>query len=362
MEDARQHPSDFLRVAIVAPRIEHLIGGQEVQAELLLRSWRDDPDVEASYVASNPALPEWLERMRYVRTLVRFPLYVARLVRGMRNADVVHIFSTAFSGFVISVVPAYCAARVLGKKVIVNYRSGLARGHLSRSLLARTVLRDADKVLVPSSYLVGVFREFRISAEAIPNIVDSSLFRYRCRSPLRPLLLCSRNLEPWYGIDLVLRAFAVVQKAFPEARLWILGEGSEERAIRNLIAELNLKGVELPGRIPRERIGELYEKADILVNASRVDNMPASLLEAFAAGLAVVSSNAGGIPAIVSHEETGLLSDTEDWKQLASNTIRLLRDPAFARQLTENAYRQSRAYRWDVIRAGWVETYRDICN
>ena len=352
------HP---LRVVIVAPRIQHLIGGQEVQAELLLRLWRDDPEVRATYLASNPELPRWLERVPYLRTLVRFPLYLAQLIRGLQGADVVHIFSTAFSGFLISVVPAYCVARMLGKKVVINYRSGLAQKHMSASTFARKLLRDADKLLVPSAYLVGVFRRFEITAEAIPNIVDSNLFSYRPRGPLRPLLLCSRNLEAWYGIDLVLRAFAEVQKLFPEARLWVLGEGSQENAIRHLIAELNLKGVELPGRIPRERVGEFYDRADILMNASRVDNMPASLLEAFASGLPVVSSNAGGIPTIVRHEETGLLCNTEDWQQLGANVIRLLRDPELARRLTENAYRQSRAYQWEVIRGCWLRTYRELC-
>ncbi|MFZ3341263.1 MAG: glycosyltransferase family 4 protein [Terriglobales bacterium] len=357
--EVSQHP---LRVAIVAPRIQHLIGGQEVQADLLLRLWRNDPEVRVSYLASNPELPPWLESVRYVRTMVRFPRYLAHLIAGLRDADVVHVFSTSFSGFVISVVPAYCVGRFLGKKVLINYRSGLARNHLSASALARSILRSADKVVVPSSYLVGAFHEFQIAAEAIPNVVDTGIFSYRSRSPLRPLLLCSRNLEECYGIDLVVRAFAEVQKAFPEARLFLLGEGSRENAIRRLIADPNVKGVEMPGRIPREHIAEFYNKADILINASRVDNMPVSVLEAFASGLPVVSSNAGGIPTIVRHEETGLLSDTEDWKGLAANVIRLLEDPALAKRLTENAYRQSLTYHWENVRDQWVRSYQELAR
>ena len=354
--------SQPLRVVIVAPRIQHLIGGQEVQADLLLRLWRNDPDVDASYLASNPELPQWLESIRYLRTLARFPLYLAHLTIGLRNTDVIHIFSTSFSGFLISVVPAYCVARLLGKKILINYRSGLARSHLNASSFARNILRNADKVLTPSSYLVGVFSEFQIKAEAIPNVIDMKIFSYRSRSPLRPILLCSRNLEECYGIDLVLRAFAAIQEPFREARLFLLGEGSEENAIRHLIADLNLKNIEMPGRISRDRIGEFYDKADILINASRVDNMPVSILEAFASGLPVVSSNAGGIPAIVCHEDSGLLSDTEDWRQLAANAVRLLEDPALAQRLTENAYRQSLIYHWEAVRDQWLRVYRDLAE
>lgn len=349
-----------LRVVIVAPRIQRLIGGQEVQADLLLRLWRDDPALHISHVAANLQLPRWLDCIPYLRTIVRFPLYLAELVLGLREADVAHIFSAAFSSFLISTVPAFCVSRILGKKVLVNYRSGLAKKHLSASWIARRILQRADKVLVPSAYLVEVFREFHVMAQAIPNLVDLTLFSYRARDPLRPFLLCSRNLEPRYGIDLVLRAFSEVQKAFPEARLWVLGEGSQENAIRRLIAELNLTGVEMPGRVARENVGRFYDKADILVNASRVDNMPVSILEAFASGLPVVTTDAGGIPYIVRHEQTGLVSNTEDWRQLAANVIRLLHDSTLARRLTENAYQQSFTYHWGTVRQHWLRLYREL--
>ena len=348
------------RVVIVAPRIEHLVGGQEVQAQLLLRMWRNDPALEVSYVGTNLQLPRWLERIPYLRTLVRFPFYLGSLFAGLREADVVHIFSGSFSSFLISTVPAYCVSRMLRKKILINYHSGFGRQYLAASWIARNLLRRADKVLVPSSYLVAVFRDFGIEAQAIPNLIDVTQFSYRLRRPLRPLLLCSRNLESHYGIDIVLRAFAEVQKSFPDARLWLLGEGSQEQAIRRLIANLNLSGVEMPGRVARERIGQFYDRADILINASRVDNMPVSILEAFASGLAVVTTNAGGIPCIVHHEENGLLSNPEDYKQLAANVIRLFREPELVQQLTENAHRQSLSYHWDALREDWLRAYREL--
>jgi len=349
-----------LRIVIVAPRIEHLIGGQEVQAQLLLHLWSHDPALEVSYLATNLQLADWLERVPYLRTIVRFPLYLTELLAGLPESDVVHIFSASFSSFLISTVPAYCVSRIFRKKTIINYRSGLADRHMRTSRIACIILRHADRVLVPSPYLIEVFREFHIAACAIPNVVDLSVFSYRPRISLRPLLLCSRNLETHYGVDTVLRAFAEIKKSFSDARLWILGEGSQETAIRRLIANLNLEGVEMPGQVPRECISRFYNQADILINASRVDNMPVSILEAFASGLPVVSSNAGGIPYVVRHEQTGLLCDPEDWKQLAANVIRLLQHPELTQRLTENAYRQSFSYHWDGIRQEWLRVYRGL--
>jgi glycosyltransferase involved in cell wall biosynthesis len=347
-------------VAIVAPLIRDKIGGHEVEADLLLRLWRDDPALHISHIPTNLALPQWLERVPYLRTMARFPIYLATLLAGLREADVAHIFSAAFWSFLIAAAPAIWVSRIFGKKILVHYHSGLAQRHLSASWMARTILRRADKLVVPSPYLVEVFREHGLAAQAIPNLVDLTLFSYRARNPLRPLLLCSRNLESCYGIDLVLRAFAEVQRPFPNARLWILGEGSQENAIRRLIAELNLTGVEVPGSVSRENIGRFYDQADILINASRVDNMPVSILEAFAAGLPVVTTDAGGIPYIVRHEQTGLLSATEDSKQLAANVIRLLDDSALARRLAENAHEQSHTYHWSTVREHWLRVYREL--
>jgi L-malate glycosyltransferase len=348
------------RVALVAPRIQHKHGGQEVQADLLLRLWRDDPDLRISYIPTDLALPVFVERVRYLRTMVRFPIYLLTLLSGLREADVVHIFSASFWSFLIATAPAICVARLLGKKVLIHYHSPLGESHLRASFIARSIMQRVDMVVAPSGFLVEAFRKFDVKAQAIPNVVDLSAFSYRARNTVRPLLLCSRNFEARYGVDVVLRAFADVQKAFPEARLYLAGEGPEEGALRRLIAQLNLREVEMPGRVTRENIGRVYDRADIFINAPRIDNMPVSILEAFAAGLPVVTTDAGGIPYIVRHEETGLVSPTEDSKQLAASVIRLLQYPTIARELAQNAYQQSFAYHWNAVRQQWLCLYREL--
>src|SRR5215469_15543435 len=133
-----------LRILIVAPGVDRLAGGQEIQADLLVRSWRHDKRVCVSHVITNLQLPQLLERIPYLRTVLRFPVYVTHLILRMLNADIVHIFAGAFSSFLIAVVPACYIGRILGKRVIVNYHSGLAKLHLSASAVARRVLMCAD--------------------------------------------------------------------------------------------------------------------------------------------------------------------------------------------------------------------------
>ena len=192
------------------------------------------------------------------------------------------------------------------------------------------------------------------------NIVDLSQFHYRERSPLRPHLVCTRGFSTYYSVDVVVKAFAEVKKEYPEAQLDLVGNGPLEADIRKLVADLNLGGVNFTGVASRQEIGKYYDQADIFINASWLDNMPLSVIEAFASGTPVVTTSPECMPYLVEHERTGLLSPVGDEKALAANVIRLLRDPALAASLVRNANAESQNYTWEAVREQWLNTYRGL--
>jgi glycosyltransferase involved in cell wall biosynthesis len=353
-----------IRVAFVAPSLRY-VGGQSVMADLLIRNWKDDPEVDARLVPVDPRLPYglgWVERVPLFRTLIREPLYVLSLLGELKDTDVAHIFSASYSSFLLAPVPAWLMARMRGKKTLINYHSGECRDHLRRSYVARRVLKGTDRLVVPSGYLVDVLGEFGLSSQAIANIVDGSQFRFRVRRPLRPHLVCTRGFHPYYCIDLVVRAFAEVQKTFPDARLDLVGGGPLETEIRNLVREMKLTGVDFKGVAARNEIGRYYDEADIFINGSRLDNMPVSILEAFASGMPVVTTEPEGMGYLVEHERTGLLSPPGDAKALAQNVIRVMQDPALAELLVSEAQQEFQRYSWPVVREQWLEVYRALVS
>jgi glycosyltransferase involved in cell wall biosynthesis len=355
-------PTRPIRVAIVAAS-RRWIGGHSVQAELLTRHWKDDAAVQAQYLPIDPEFPSWLswiERIPYLRTIARMPLYWAQLWRGLAQADIAHIFSASYWSFLLAPVPAWLIARLRGTMVLINYHSGEAEDHLRRWRTARFVLKHADRLVVPSGYLVGVFRSFGLKAWAVPNIVDFNQFNYRPRQPLRPSLICTRGFEPYYSVDLVVKTFAKVKEIFPEARLLLVGRGTLDSEIRALVRHLKLEDVEFSGPVSREKIGALYDRADIFINASWLDNMPVSILEAFASGTPVVSTAPEGIRYVVEHEQTGLLCAPGDWRALVENVLRLLHEPGLARTLAQNAFQKSHNYRWEAVRNQWFEVYSSL--
>jgi glycosyltransferase involved in cell wall biosynthesis len=351
-----------LRVAIVAPSLRY-VGGQSVQADLLARNWEGDPDVQVNFVPVDPLFPiglRWISGVRFLRTIVRTPFYLAGLWRGLRDADIAHIFSASYSSFVIAPLPAWLIATMLGKKTLIHYHSGEARNHLKKSRLARAVLNRAGRVVSPSGYLVDVFRDFELSAESVPNIIDFSQFTYRDRDPLRPHLVCTRGFHPYYSIDVVIKAFALVKKEYPDAQLDLVGGGTLETEMRRLVSDLKLPDVNFCGVASRSQIGRYYDGADVFINASRLDNMPVSILEAFASGTPVISTSPDGMRYLIEDGRTGLLSQVGDPTALAANVLRVLHDPALAHSLSTNARQELSQYYWGSVREQWLRVYREL--
>jgi len=350
-----------LRVAIVAPSLR-IMGGQAVQADRLLRAWRGDPDIEAWLVPHNPLPPRpfrFAVSVKYARTIVTEMTYVPLLARELKRADVVHVFSASYFSFLLAPLPAIVVARALGKPVVVHYHSGEAPDHLARSSVARAALSRTDGNVVPSSFLAHVFSSFGLSARVVPNLVDLGRFTFRERSPLRPRVLSTRNFEPLYNVACTLRAFKRFQERMPGASLTLVGSGGEDAKLRALARDLALRNVVFAGQVDPDEIANYYAEHDVYLQSPNIDNMPVSILEAYASGLPVVSTDVGGIPTILSDERHGLLAPADDDRALAAQMLRLFDEPHLARQLAANAFGTCHTYGWPSIRTQWLDIYQE---
>jgi len=352
-----------LRVLIVAASLD-ILGGQAVQAERLVRHLQQEPSVEVSFLPINPRLPGKLRKLqsiKYVRTLTTSILYVLNLLREVRKFDVVHIFSASYLSFLIAPSPAIFVSKFYRKKIVLNYHSGEAEDHLRRWRRSTIpILNLCDAIAVPSDYLVRVFASFGLKATAIYNIIELDQFAFRERTPLRPIFLSNRNLEAHYGVDCVLRAFALIQRYVPEAVLTVVGDGSQKQALEQLKTELDLRQTSFTGRVEHEEIYRQYSAADVFLNGSRIDNQPLSILEAFACGLPVVTTDAGGIPDVVTDGETGLMVHVDDCEALAQRAIKLLADCNTAITIVQKARKESLKYTWEVVCERWLKLYREV--
>jgi glycosyltransferase involved in cell wall biosynthesis len=355
-----------LRILIVGPSLDPP-GGQAVQAAYLLEHLPQDASLEVSFLPINPRLPGFwgkVQAVKYLRTLVTMVIYCVSLLVRVRKYDVIHIFAASYFSFVLAPTPAILVARLYGKRSVLNYHSGQAEDHLERwRRSAMATIRLADELVVPSGYLVEVFARFGLRARAIHNFVATSRFRFRERGPiLRPHFFSNRSFEPLYNVACTLRSFALVQKRFPSARLLLAGDGIQRAELEQLAHELGLRNVTFKGRVEPERMPELYDESDIFLSSSEIDNMPVSIIEAFASGLPVVTTDAGGIPFIVTDGKTGLLTRRGDHEALAACAIRLLEDGALAEEIAQNAREECRKYSWAAVRDEWLRLYSEVAG
>lgn len=352
------------RIVIVGP-LPPPAGGMANQtrqlAELLTR---EGARVEVLQVNA-PYRPEWVGRVKGLRAAARLLPYLLRLAGAARRADIFHVMANSGFAWHLFAAPAIWIARWSGVPVVVNYRGGLAAEFLARS--ARTVrftMKRAQVLAVPSGFLKKVFADHGMESTVVANIVD--LDRFSPGPDAAPdaeacHVVVARNLEPIYDNATGLRAFAILAREMPWARLSIAGSGPERPALEALATELGVADqVHFTGRLDREQMAALYRSADIVLNPTRVDNMPNSVLEAMAAGVPVVSTDVGGVPYIVTHGKTALLVPPGDPPTMAAALAQLAGSPSLRQAIRAAALAEVRRYSWPNVRAELFAVY-DRC-
>jgi teichuronic acid biosynthesis glycosyltransferase TuaC len=265
-------------------------------------------------------------------------------------------------------VAAAMIGRQLGKPVVITAR-GTDINLLPHYALPRKMILWAAKcaaaLITVSSALKTALMQLGVDAGKITvlrNGVDTNLFHpvdrvvERARLGLTgKVLLMVGNLVPLKGHDLVLRALA----EFPEARLLVIGEGSEERNLKTLAGALQIQDrVRFLGAMPQQLLPPYYAAADALVLASCREGWPNVLLEAMACGTPVVAVNVGGIPEIVTAPEAGVIM-TERSPRGALEALQRLFQNYPDRSSTR---RYAERFNWDDTTRGQLALFDRVLN
>jgi len=357
-----------LRVGLVAPQPPPN-GGMALQARQLAALLASERIVVDQLATNGAYRPAFIAAFPGVRALFRLLPYLVAIWRLAGRVDVIHLMANSGWSWQLYSAPVLWLSWLRATPVIVNYRGGEAQSYFQRSFSrVRPSLRKAAAIVVPSGFLAAVFNRYGEDTLVIPNIIDRQLFKPTRRTDTGSgsdsfTLVITRNLEPLYGIDTAIRAFALVGRNDPALRLRIAGSGPSLASLRSLAAELGVADqVSFEGRLDRQEIATLYAGADVMLNPSTVDNMPNSILEALACGLPVISTNVGGVPFIVRHDETAVLVPAADETALAAAIARLKSDSTLRDRLRRNGLAQVEQYTWSNVRHQWLDLYAVLCS
>jgi glycosyltransferase involved in cell wall biosynthesis len=352
-----------LRLALIGP-VPPPAGGMANQTRQLMELLGRE-GVAVEMVAVNPPYPAaWVERLKGVRAAVRLAQYLPRLWQAAGRNDVFHVMANSGWSWHLFAAPAVWIARLRGVPAVVNYRGGEAETFLARSAAAvLPTLRRAAVLAVPSGFLHDVFGRWRVDSRIVPNIIDTQRFRPAAEPAAGQQIVITRNLEPIYAIDVAIQAFARIAARWPQASLAIAGSGPEKDRLQALAAALGLAArVRFLGRLSPDQTAELYRQAALFLNPSSVDNMPNSVLEAWASGVPVVSTRVGGVPYIAQDGVDALLVPAGDAAAMGDALARMLADPALAGRLRTAGLAAAERYTWARIRPLWLDLYRELAS
>ncbi len=275
---------------------------------------------------------------RIVNRYARFADILQTLYTQRHQYDVVCLQVYSGPSFVVEDGTSVLA-KALCKPVVMVLHGGAMPGYMKKyPRWSRAIFRRADAIVTPSMYLAEAISDLGFQAIVIPNIISIEEYPFTQRNSVRPKLLWMRTFYEYYNPQMAVRVLEDLLHDFPEAELTLAGqEKGTEGEVRRLVAELGLgERVHFPGFLDAEKKRGVFSQHDIFLNTTFIDNMPVCLLEAGAFGLPIVSTNVGGVPYMVKHEQSALLVEPGDVKAMAHAVRRLIRDPQLASTLSSN--------------------------
>lgn len=330
------------------------------------------------------ALVEWRRKLNfYWRVAVE-----TRRIMKEQNIDVVHHFApispqspnlSALRGelkkvpFTIGpamIPPLRHGELSSGLGVRADWRLGLTAGLLKlierpAFALHRRTLKKADLIFATTDEAAAYYRRFvpHDKVQVEPAGIKISTYEVKNKTHNPRIILALSYLTPRKGVDVLIKAFPLVLKRHPKARLWIVGDGPSRAELAKLADETGLADkIRFWGFIKNTNVGRYYAEAGIFCSPTRYEPFGQTLLEAMAAGLPIVASHTGAVPTIIS-PDVGLTFPVDDVDKLAQRLINLLGNKDMMDRMGRaGVARVKDKYSWSNIMTDYVAAWRCLIS
>lgn len=249
----------------------------------------------------------------------------------------------------------------------MEHWSGVNQPELSSDIIYRGQIayQGANRIIAVSNSLKEqIYNHFKRDATVIHNMVNEEFFqmpirKYTNRGKL--IYISIGNLFYIKGHDILIKALSEVAKYTLDWELRIVGGGSEEKNLQNLIKQFGLENnIKMIGRKNKQEIISLLYDSDIFILPSRSENFSVAVLEALSAGLPVVATSCGGIRECI-NEKNGVLVSVEDTSGLAKSILDISKNiELYDKQFIANECKKS--FSPSVISKEITDVFREVIN
>ncbi len=301
---------------------------------------------------------ERIGRARYLVHAAR----VRRIVRELRP-DILHAMHLTSYGFLAALCDIHpLLTSVWGTDIL----EAPAWTPLHKRL-TRFALKRADHVTATGLALAGATLRYMPESEqvtVVPYGVDMERFALTNHQPREKETVVGTvgRLSIEKGLDILLKAGALILRDHPDMKIVIAGDGPERAKLGRLTRDLDIEAnVTFLGEIPHEGVPSVLATFDVFAMPSRAEGFGVAAIEAAAMGIPVVGSDVHGIPDVVDHGRTGLLVPPGDEQALARAIARLADDVRLRKTMGENARAfVAERYDWRENAAQMERIYNDM--
>lgn len=331
-----------MKIVIATPLYPPEIGGPATYVKLL-EEGLPKKGIEVDVVK--------FSEVRHLPKIIRHYAYYRRVLRAARDADIVLALDPVSVG-----LPAMRAAQRVEKPFVVKivgdyaWEQGVQRFGITQSLdefvanervprmvrllrkIQARVAHAAENVIVPSEYLKTIVtawgvpkRKIQVIYNAVPAEDIGSVPRSIEVLP-RPLVVSVGRLVPWKGMEGVIDAVASLRSQGSQTSLAIVGDGPD-LVLLIAHAEQKLKNdYVFTGALSHADTLAVMKSADVFVLNSSYEGLSHLLIEAFQLGVAIVATNVGGNPEVITDGKEGLLVPYGDTSAIVKAFMRILSD------------------------------------
>ncbi len=213
-------------------------------------------------------------------------------------------------------------------------------------------------------------KHFQVTVEPLSNGVDLAKFGPK-KAPDRiyrkyhlpkdkPLILYVGRVDPEKSISHVVSAFAGALEKVPDAKLVIVGDGTDRRHLQDLARALGVeKSVIFPGRIYPPDIMEVYRAAALFATASETETQGIVLIEAAATGLPLIAVDAGAVRELCQHKRNGILCHPGDVAEITDAMVKLLKNPELRERYGKESLEVAKMHDLNRTLRRFVEIYQE---
>ena len=315
---------------------------------------------------------------RQYSLVFRYFLYFLELLQTAKDTDVIYAQNQTSVG-----VPSWLVCKILGKRLVLKIvGDGAWENYVNRRKefdnidifqrkkydfltefvrkLQRTVVKGADKIIVPSVYLKKIIIGWGVSEhkiEVVYNAIDYlpelKISKDEAKSKIGvegDIISSIGRLSPWKGFSALIESMPSLLKENPNFKLVIIGEGEEEDNLKLKVKNLNLENnVKLVGKISHESISFYFKASDIFVLNSEYEGLSHTILEAMYFGLPVITSDKGGNPELVEDGFNGFLVEYNNKEQIKDKILRLWKDKILQETFIKNSKEKLKNFSWQNL-------------